>query len=366
MNDTLYAAGDFILSDGASTWHVAKWTGAQWKNIGAGIRGAGLWSLTNYNNQLYAGGFIDTLSGWNPGLGVLKWDGTAWVSLGGYAYGVSGTNGFKVNAMVAYNGELYVGGIFQKAGDGSIVANNIAKWNGTSWSALGTGANGEVRCFTVLGTDLYMGGDFTSVNGVPANRIAKYNGSTWSAVGAGFDTTVFALGSYRNKLYASGIFEKSATDSMHHIARWDGISLWTRVWSGIGYPGINLAGYALTQNDNNLYAGGYFTVAGTTNALNITRIYVSTVYINELASEGSASVYPNPTKGILNIEWAENYLKELILEIYSVDGKLVATRKEENPVEKSLLWDVTYLPKGFYLLKSIADGAAGSRKLIIE
>jgi hypothetical protein len=41
-----------------------------------------------------------------------------------------------------YNGELYIGGDFTNAG--GIVVSNIAKWNGTTWSALGTGVNDKV------------------------------------------------------------------------------------------------------------------------------------------------------------------------------------------------------------------------------
>jgi len=364
MNGTLYAAGDFIISDSTDTWHVAKWTGSQWTNLGGGLRGAGIWALTSYNNELYAGGYIDTL-GFNQGLGIEKWNGSSWVTLGGYGYGVSGANGFHVEALQAYNGELYVGGLFSKAGNGSITANNIAKWNGTTWSALGTGANGEVKCFTVLGSDLYIGGDFTSVNGVPANRIAKYNGSVWSAVGAGFDTTVFGLNIYRNKVYATGNFLKSGTDSVLHIARWNGSS-WERVWNGLGIPGINFTGYCLTPNDSSLYVGGYFTVAGTQAAIDIARIYVVPVGIEELSADNSASVYPNPSDGNVTFQWKKDNLKRLLIEIYSVDGKLVATKTEKNLLEKSTTVNLTNLPEGFYLMKITADNVVSEGKLIIS
>ena len=39
----------------------------------------------------------------------------------------------------------------------------------------------------VSGTNLYAGGDFTTAGGVPANHIAKWNGSAWSALGSGID-----------------------------------------------------------------------------------------------------------------------------------------------------------------------------------
>ncbi len=41
--------------------------------------------------------------------------------------------------MAVYNVELYVTGGFDSAG--GIAVNNIAKWNGSSWSAVGTGLN---------------------------------------------------------------------------------------------------------------------------------------------------------------------------------------------------------------------------------
>jgi trimeric autotransporter adhesin len=364
FNSTLYAAGDFIISDSIDTWHVARWTGAQWTNMAGGIRGAGLRALKAYSNEIYAAGYIDTLSGFNPGMGVEKWNGSTWVALGGFGYGVSGANGFHGSAMEVYNGELYVGGLFSFAGNGSIPANNIAKWNGSNWAGLGNGANGEVFCFTVFNGELYAGGDFTNIDGVPANRIAKFNGSTWSAVGAGFDTTVYGLAVYQNEVYATGNFITSAGDTMLRIARWNG-SAWNKVWNGLGIPGLNFTGYCLTPNDSSLYVGGFFTVAGTEAAICIARYYINTVSVDELTSEDVASVYPNPTTGNLTIEWKNSSAEKTTAEIYSVDGKLLLHHSEQNPFSKTSL-DLTHLPKGFYFLKLEADKAITSGKLIID
>jgi hypothetical protein len=73
---------------------------------------------------------------------------------------------------------------------GNVPANDIAKWDGTQWSALGSGTNGpSVTSLTVFddgnGPALYAGGTFTTAGGVPANGIAKWNGSEWSTVGDG-------------------------------------------------------------------------------------------------------------------------------------------------------------------------------------
>ena len=47
--------------------------------------------------------------------------------------------------------------------------------------------NGMVRALAVSGSDLYAGGSFTTAGGSAANRIAKWNGSGWSALGSGMN-----------------------------------------------------------------------------------------------------------------------------------------------------------------------------------
>ena len=53
------------------------------------------------------------------------------------------------------------------------------------WSALGSGMNQVVAALAVSGTNLYAGGYFTMAGGVSANCIAKWDGSAWSALGSG-------------------------------------------------------------------------------------------------------------------------------------------------------------------------------------
>jgi len=84
-----------------------------------------------------------------------------WISMNPSIPGASG----GIDAVVADSvGNLYIGGDFSVVGD--VIAHGIAKWDGSSWSALGSGTDGEypyVNTLAVSGSDLFMGGGFSVV-----------------------------------------------------------------------------------------------------------------------------------------------------------------------------------------------------------
>ena len=77
--------------------------------------------------------------------------------------GFGDETGDRVYALAVSGSDLYAGGAFTTAGGSA--AKNIAKWNGSSWSALGSGMNSAVSALAVSGSDLYAGGNFTTAGG---------------------------------------------------------------------------------------------------------------------------------------------------------------------------------------------------------
>jgi len=102
--------------------------------------------------------------------------------------GTAGSGIPDVFALAVSGSDLYAGGVFDTAG--GITANNIAKWDGSSWSALGSGADSQVSALAVSGGDLYVGGWFTVAGGKVSGYVAKVRiGCMATAVEATNSTT---------------------------------------------------------------------------------------------------------------------------------------------------------------------------------
>jgi hypothetical protein len=204
----LYAAGGFQRAGGTSANRVARWN-----RVGQNLR---WWSLNGpifdgVNNTAWALGVHDvdgggpkvpslfvggnfTSAGGNQANRIAEWswDGVkmVWSPLG---TGIPEDNrtvwslaSFDVDADGSAPAELHVGGNFTMAG--GVTVNNIGKWNGSVWSALGTGVDGDVRTLTVFDDDanqpnlpgLFVGGELTSAGGKACGNVAK-----WSCIESG-------------------------------------------------------------------------------------------------------------------------------------------------------------------------------------
>jgi hypothetical protein len=260
----LYIGGLFSAVGNIVANNVAQWNGSSWSALGSGISGTGsdgggpyVRALAVSGSTLYAGGSFTTAGG-SAANYIAQWNGSSWSALGS---GISGGSYTHVSALAVSGSTLYAGGEFTTAGGSA--ANSIAQWNGRSWSALGSGVSGgeygpSVDALAVSGGTLYAGGYFTNAGGSAANNIAQWNGSSWSPLGSGLSGPVAALAVSGSTLYAGGEFTSAGGIAATNIAQWNGSS-----WSALG-SGMNEYGYvnALAVSGSTLYAGGYFTTAG--------------------------------------------------------------------------------------------------------
>jgi hypothetical protein len=189
---------------------------------------------------------------------------------------------------------LYAGGTFATAG--GVPAHSIAKWNGSTWSALDSGLDPWVGALTAFddgsGPALYAGGNFTTAGGVAANYIAKWNGTSWSALGSGMggvNPYVYALTVFDDSsgpaLYAGGGFWTSpAGDS--YLAKWGGCSATVSPWTNLGSSLPGVSGAPLLEGSGSMEDGSQ-------NVLDLSNAAPSAVAILFAAP----SSLPTPFKG---------------------------------------------------------------------
>ena len=276
----LYVGGSFTNCGSILATNIAKWDGTNWSSLGAGIGyydnslssqvvGAMVWR----NGQLYVGGSF-TNAGPVAATNLAVWNGSTWSPIGNGVAGVgSPFTGSPVTAMQFQGSDLFVAGNFTTVG-ANVSALNVARWNGSSWSALGSGLktppnNSPVSALAVLGPDLYAIGNFTNAGGVAASGIARWNGSSWLPNGA-LNGTKSRMISNAASLYISGDFNIANFDTPtnvigNHLIRWDGTN-WFGVY-GRTNQGPHLFVQSLALGNNGVYMGGFFNAVNT----NLTR-----------------------------------------------------------------------------------------------
>lgn len=249
----VYVGGDFTAIGGNTNMaRIARWDGSSWHEMGTGLSSTPS-AIVIDDTDVYVGGAFVNAGGNAAADYVARWDGTNWNPLKNGPGGV-------VLAMALSGDDLYVGGSFTNA-DGNANADRVARWDITdgTWNALGGDADigNTVRAIGVIGTDVFVGGDFVNADAIAAaDYIARWDGAAWNALATGANNAVYAIAVSGTNLYIGGNFGAvSGVASTGGIARWDGAS-WNAVGSGTGQI------RALAMVGGNLYAGGLFNNGG--------------------------------------------------------------------------------------------------------
>lgn len=220
VNGTVMAA----VPDGSGGWFI----GGQFTSVGTDLRANLAHVLADHS-----------VSPWNPGASAI------------------------VRTMLLSSGVLYVGGDFLTLGGSGrnrIGAIDAASGAITSWNP---NANGSVRALAAGPSALYVGGQFTTIGGQARNRIAALDTGTGAADPAwnpNANSLVLAL-AYEptgNRLYVGGQFTSIDGSTRNRVAALDAASGFATAWN----PGANNQVFAILASGSTVYVGGQFTVVG--------------------------------------------------------------------------------------------------------
>ena len=216
------AAADFLLA-----CDLATGTSSALVPSDGDINGGVLALTADSNGVLYAGGQFINVAGIPAADHVAAYDGS-W-----HAMGIGGGSGGGaidtfVRALTAHGTDVYVGTDAVNVA-GITTADHVVKWDGSTWSAVGSNTAGTdgwfptttfINALTTVGPMIFAAGSFQNANGVAtADNIAYFDGSTWRPIGSNgagngpLPGNLIALGVFRNKIYASGNFTSAGGDT---------------------------------------------------------------------------------------------------------------------------------------------------------
>lgn len=288
-NNMLYVGGNFGTAGGLFMPGCARWDGSAWSPVGFPIFAPGGPSrlLAMPNGDIVAiGGPSPGLhrfdgSSWNPetgpggiyqtaafdaagsllmgtSSGVYRQSGTSWIQLG---------SGAEVRAIAVRDGQIFAAGTFTSIS--GVAADNIARYDGNTWSPLGGGVSGGSSTFGQVASlaflpngDLVAGGTFTQAGGAPANRLARWNGTSWSPLGSGVDSRVVVLATLpAGQLAVGGEFNNAGGLPSPRLVRFASACVANTAGGGAGCAGSGGANVLTALSG--AWTGGNFTARAT-------------------------------------------------------------------------------------------------------
>lgn len=202
----------------------------EWFSLPEEVNGAINCSIVYQGELVVAGGF--TQVGSLLANNIAAWDGSSWSTLG-TGFPSSGTS--AIEDIIIQHDSLFVVGS-EVDGGGLVISTKVAVWDGTDWSILGTGPNNIIKSIVSYNDEIHVAGMFDTIGAISAKGIAKWNGSDWESLGNGLryntnQSNVVDLYVYQNQLFATGIIDSAGNVECNDVALWNGAN-WSTIPSG--------------------------------------------------------------------------------------------------------------------------------------
>ena len=270
----VYAAGTFTGMDGvANTNGLAVWSPATntWSALGTGLSGGSGWALTvGLDGSIYVGGDFTSAGGVANTARIARWT----PSTSNWNACDAGITDLLCQALATMlDGTIIAGGTFNSI-VGVANTSRIARYDPDTdtWSSISSSITNSVACFAVAPDGLlYAGGDFGVIGGVTAQNIAKFNGTSWTPLGLGASPSGKSVTSIIVDLYGNVIVSGNFTGMGNLTSSIDGVAVWNGsswVYLAIGIlVGVLSGSPGAVTRDGTLYIGQGFNATITSESI---------------------------------------------------------------------------------------------------
>lgn len=187
-------------------------------------------------------------------------------------------------------GGFYIGGSFTTVNGVSRAGVARINSDGTLNTAFNPGASGTVRALYLNGTTLYIGGSFATFGGQALNKIASYDTATntvittWNPNIVGTQVNTIDLDSVNNILYIGGIFTTVNGNARTNLFSISTSSSTPETWAP--NPNAEVKSLVVDSTNSLVYLGGNFTTINS-----IGKNYLAAI---PTSSNSATSWTPNP------------------------------------------------------------------------
>jgi hypothetical protein len=297
--------------------------------------------------------------------GLARWNGQAWEILGNLE---APPQQYPSVYSIAFDDEggLYVGGRFTRAGGAD--ASAIAYWDGSNWSSVGGGLfvahdfSASVFAMAWDRGQLYVGGVIDRAGSDPASGVPQWDGSQWSSLGGGGSVRALAIDEH-GLLYAGGDFTSMGHEYYDRIARWNGRS-WDPLADGIQG---RIVEHLQFDSRGSLWVTGDFFGAGGSGASNIAVWHPDPDEEIARLQPVAMDVFPNPSRDLVRIQLSVNAPGVYSAALYDILGRevrTVFTRDLAGVVRYSFTLDMSGLAAGIYYLQVRGDDVHFTRPVV--
>lgn len=245
---------------------------------------------------------------------------------------------------------------------GGSLAEHIAKWDGSSWSALGSGTNDTVYALAISGSDVYVGGSFTTAGGNPAKFVAFWEDPTLPISLVSATTTVEAQSATLHWTTAQEINNDRFVIEQQTPQGWKPVG-------EVAGQGNSMEQHNYTFTIQNLPYGTHtFRIAQYDRNGGVNYSRPISAFVELLEAFALSDAYPNPFNPSTSFTLAVAQTQHVQIKVYDLQGREIATLHNgtlDGQTTHLFRFDAQSMSSGRYLVRVQGEQFTANKQLVL-